>query len=211
MENQEQPQEQAKTFTQDEMDKIIADRLARERRKLEKQLDGIDLDEARRLKEEKEQQELERQKERGEFETVLKKTVEKKEQEIMTYKQKLEATLVDGQLLTVASKNNAVNPEQVSSLLKDKIRLSDNGNVEVLDNDGTPMYNDKGELLSVNELVSDFLTANPHFVKASQSGVGSQGNAGGSTPKPQSVAEMVENWNNGGKEAYAKFMRDQKK
>lgn len=211
MENQEQPQEQAKTFTQDEMDKIIADRLARERRKLEKQLDGIDLDEARRLKEEKEQQELERQKERGEFETVLKKTVEKKEQEITTYKQKLEATLVDGQLLTVASKNNAVNPEQVSSLLKDKIRLSDNGNVEVLDNDGTPMYNDKGELLSVNELVSDFLTVNPHFVKASQSGVGSQGNAGGSTPKPQSVAEMVENWNTGGKEAYAKFMRDQKK
>lgn len=199
-----------KTFTQDELEKIVSDRLARERRKFEKKLDGVDVDEAKRLLQEKEQAELERQKERGEFDQILKKTVEKKEQEISTYKQKLEQTLVDGALLNSASKNGAVNPEQVSALLKNKIRLADSGSVEVLDNDGTPMYNDKGELLSVDELVGNFLTTNPHFVKATTGGVGSAGNVGGSTPKPQSVAEMVDNWNNGGKEAYAKYIKQNK-
>jgi hypothetical protein len=41
------------------------------------------------------------------------------------------------------------------------------------------------------------------MVKASQGGTGSMGNAGGSTQKPQSVADMVANWNDGGKEAFA--------
>lgn len=203
----EQSEAQQKTFTQAELDKIIADRVARVERKYEKKLSGIDLDEAQRLLQEKEQAELERQKERGEFETVLKKTVEKKEQEIMTYKQKLEQTLVDGAILNAASRNNAVAPDQVSALLKGKVRLSDSGAVEVLDENGTPRYSDSGDLLSVEQYVGEFLTANPHFVKASAGGTGSQGNAGGSTPKPQSVEDMLANWDNGGKEAYAKIMR----
>lgn len=200
-----------KTFTQAELDKIIADRVARVERKYEKKLSGIDLDEAQRLMQEKEQAELERQKERGEFEQVLKKTVEKKEQEIMTYKQKLEQTLVDGSILNAASKNNAVSPDQVSALLKGKVRLSESGNVEVLDENGAPRYSDSGDLLTVDQLVGEFLTANPHFVKASAGGTGSQGNAGGSTPKPQSVDDMLANWDNGGKEAYAKIMRAAKR
>jgi hypothetical protein len=58
-------------------------------------------------------------------------------------------------------------------------------------------------MLTVDELVADFLTANPHFVRASSGGTGSIGNAGGLTPKPVSVADMVDNWNSGGREAYA--------
>ena len=73
----------------------------------------------------------------------------------------------------------------------------------MLDGKGVPRYNDSGELLSVNDMVTEFLTANPHFVKASQGGTGSQGNAGGSTQKPQSVADMVANWDSGGKQAFA--------
>ena len=71
---------------------------------------------------------------------------------------------------TAASRNNAVSAEQVSQLLKGSVKLSEDGSVEVYDTNGTPRYNDKGELLTVDELVSDFLTANPHFVKASQGG-----------------------------------------
>ena len=205
----ESQQSQGKTFTQEELDRIVADRVARERKKLDRKLDGIDLDEARRLMQEREEAELERQKERGEFEKVLKQTVEKKELEIQSYKSKLEQTLVDGALLTAASKNNAVSPEQVSTLLRGKVKLSSDGSVEVLDSDGSVRYNDKGDLLSVDELVGDFLTANPHFVRASVGGAGSKGMAGGSTQKPQSVADMVANWENGGKEAYAAFKKAQ--
>lgn len=192
-----------KTFTQEELDRIVADRIARERKKAEKKLEGIDLEEARKIMQEREQAEIERQKERGEFENILKQTVEKKDQEITAYKQKLHETLVDGSLLNAASKHDAVSPDQVSQLLKGKVRLADDGGVEVLDDQGTPRYNSEGNLLSVDELVSDFLTANPHFVRASGGGTGSMGNAGGLTPKPVSVADMVENWNSGGREAYA--------
>lgn len=197
--------QESKTFTQDELDRIVADRIARERKKLDRKLEGIDLDEARKLMQERETAELERQKERGEFEKVLKATVEKKEMEIQTYKKRLEQTLIDGSLLNAASKNNAVSPEQVSTLLRNNLKLAEDGSVEVLDSNGVVRYNDKGDLLSVDELVGDFLTANPHFVRASAGGAGSQGMAGGSTQKPQSVADMVANWENGGKEAYRKL------
>jgi hypothetical protein len=192
-----------KTFTQEELDRIVADRVAREQRKFDKKVSGIDLDEAKELLAQKEAAELERQKERGEFDAILKKTVEKKDMEIQSYKTKLQQTLVDGAILGAASNNNAVNPNQVAQLLKGNTRLADNGNVEVLDDNGSPRYNDSGDLLSVNEMVTEFLTVNPHMVKASQGGVGSQGNTGGSTQKPQSVADMVANWDQGGKEAFA--------
>tara|TARA_R110000851_G_scaffold323808_1_gene490751 strand:+ start:267 stop:926 length:660 start_codon:yes stop_codon:yes gene_type:complete len=199
--------QESKTFTQDELDRIVADRVAREQRKFDKRLSGVDLDEAKDLLAKKEAAELERQKERGEFDKVLKQTVEKKDMEIQSYKSKLQQTLVDGAILGAASNSNAVNPTQVSQLLKDQTRLSDDGTVEVLDANGVPRYNDSGDLLSVNEMVAEFLTVNPHMVKASQGGTGSMGNAGGLTQKPIAVADMVANWSNGGKEAFAALKR----
>jgi hypothetical protein len=202
---------QDKTFTQSELDKIVADRLARQSRKFENQIGDIDLDQARQVLKERDDANLQAQKERGEFESILKDTVSKKDQEINAYKTKLHQTLVDGALLTAASSNNAVNPDQVSTLLKNQVRLSDDGTVEVLDSNSVARYNDKGDLLSVNEAVSEFLTANPHFVRATQGGSGSMGNAGGSTQKPPTVAEMNENWTTWGKDAYAKLQASNKR
>jgi hypothetical protein len=199
----ETPQVQdSKTFTQDELDRIVADRVARTKRQYEKRLDGIDLDEAKSLLQRQQEAEVEKQKERGEFESILRQTVEKKDQEISTYKQRLESQLVDGALLTAASRNNAVSAEQVSQLLRGSVRLSEDGTAEVYDANGTPRYNEQGELLSVDQLVGDFLTSNPHFVKASSGGAGSQTAVGGSTSKPMSAADMLANYDSGGKEAY---------
>ena len=192
-----------KTFTQTELEGIIEQRLARERKKFQKQIEGVDLDEARQLLQAKEQAEIERQKEKGEFEKVLQQLAEKKDNEISQYKTKLQEIQVDGALINAASQNNAVSPDQVVALLKSKTRLGEDGSVEILDNDGSVRYNDSGTPMQVNDLVSEFLTANPHFVKASPSGTGSKGAAGGSTQKPSSVADMLASWENGGKEAYA--------
>ena len=201
-----QIQEETKTFTQDELDRIVADRIAREQRKFDKKLNGINLDEARELLSAKEQADLEAKKQRGKFDTSLKQTVEKKDAEINSMKSRLQETLIDGALTSAASRHNAVDVSQVTTLLKGKTRLAADGTVEVLDANGTPRYNDSGDLLSVNEMVAEFLTANPHFVKASQGGSGSQGNAGGSTSKPdKSMDWIVENWNEGGREIYAKM------
>ena len=193
----------AKTFTQEEVNQILEQRLARERKRFEKQTDGIDLDAARRALEEKQNAELEAAKQRGEFEKVLKTTVEKKDQMIQSLTQRLNQIQVDGSLLNAASSQNAVSPDQVSALLRGQIRLADDGNVEVIDKNGAVRYNDKGELLTVSELMSEFLTANPHFVRATSGGAGSSGGAGGSTQKPLSVAAMLENWDSGGREAFA--------
>lgn len=206
-EDQTQNQEPSKVFTQEEVDRILEQRLARERKRFEKQTDGIDIDAARRALEEKQQAELEVAKQRGDFEKVLKTTVEKKDTQIQSLTAKLHQIQVEGSLLNAASTLNAVSPDQVSALLRSNIRLGDDGNVEVVDKTGAVRYNDKGELLSVNELMSEFLTANPHFVRATSGGSGSKGSAGGSTQKPMSVAAMLENWDNGGKEAFAQTQK----
>lgn len=202
-ESAESSAESTKTFTQEEVNQILEQRLARERKRFEKQTAGIDLDEAKRALEEKQNAELEAAKQRGEFEKVLKETVGKKDQTIQSLQERLHQIQVDGALLNAASSQSAVSPEQVSALLRNNIRLGDDGNVEVLDKSGTVRYNDKGELLTVNELMSEFLTANPHFVRATPGGSGSTGGAGGSTQKPMSVAAMLENWDSGGREAFA--------
>ena len=204
---QETPAQESKTYTQEDMDRVVSDRLARERRKFEKQLDGINLEEARQIMLEREQAQIERQKEKGEFEQVLKQTVEKKDQEIAKLNAALHSTKIDGALLTAANKHNAIDSEQVATLLRHSIRLSDDGMVEVIDANGTVRYNDNADPLTIDEAVSEFLTASPHFVRASQGGAGTMGNAGGSTPKPTSVADMVKNWSNGGKEAYTEFRK----
>ena len=199
----EATEQSTKAFSQEELDAIVEQRLMRERKKYEKKLEGVDLDEAKRLLDEKQQAEIERQKEKGEFEKVLQQLAEKKDSEISQYKTKLQEIQVDGALINAASQNNAVSPDQVVALLKSKTRLGEDGSVEILDNDGSVRYNDSGTPMQVNDLVSEFLTANPHFVKASPSGTGSKGAAGGSTQKPSSVADMLASWENGGKEAYA--------
>jgi hypothetical protein len=200
-------QTQDKMFTQAELDKVVAGRLERETRKFEKKLGDINLDEARQVLKERDDASLQAQKERGEFESILKDTVSKKDQEINAYKTRLHQTLVDGALLNAASTNNAINPDQVSTLLKHHVRLAEDGTVEITDSNNAPRYNEKGDLLSVNEAVSEFLTVNPHFVRASAGGSGSQGNSGGSVQKTMTHQDMVDNWNVGGREAYAATKR----
>jgi len=183
--------QEVKTFTQDEVDRIVADRIARQQRQFDKKLEGIDLNEVRELLTQREQAQVQEQKERGDYEAVIKQMSDKHNEREAALKSQLERTLVDGALLSAASKLNAVSPDQVSALLRGSVALSEDNTVEVFDKNGTPRYNDSGNLLSVDELVAEFLTANPHFVKASAGGAGSSGAAGGSTSKPLSYSDML--------------------
>jgi len=181
----------APEFTQEQVDKMVSDRLARERKKYDKKYAGVDIDAYKGWQAEQEQAEVDRQKERGDFEAILKTTVGKKDDEISQLKNRLTEIEVDGSLLRTASNLNAVSPDQVASLLRSQVRLGDDGNVEVIDKQGVLLYGDTGEMKKVTDLVSDFLTTNPHFVKASLSGAGSVGKVGGGTQTPKPVAEMT--------------------
>lgn len=166
----------ANTFTQDELNNIVERRLAKERGSLYKKLGVDDLDTAvNAVKTQKELEERQRI-QKGEFEEILKS----KTQEWNTERSNLEGQLKDikinKSLLSSASKNKAINPDQVVELLNKNIKLNETGNVEILDKSGIARYNSNGELLTTDELVQEFLTQNPHFVSATPSGSGSVSN-----------------------------------
>jgi len=164
----------SKGFTQEELDRIVKERLARERSKLLKQYEGVDVDRYRQMLEAEEAKQHEEQAKRGEFEKILQSTVQKKDTHIQQLQKELQAIKVDGSILNAASSRKAVNPQQVVRLLKDQIRLNDRGEVEVLDDQGVVRYSDNGSQMSVEELVGEFLSANAHFVQAGPAGTGSQ-------------------------------------
>ena len=194
LETKQEVEQQAPMIAQSELDKIIEKRLARERAKIEKRFSGIDPDEARKLLDEKEKRELEMKKERGEFETVLKETVSKKDAIIAQQKAELKAVRIDDELLKEASNQQAIKPQQVVNLLKNKVQLSEDGKAEIIGDNKLPIFNDKAEPMSIKEYVEQFLNDNPHFKVASPSGAGSKSSVGGDTPKPLNLAEL--NMNN---------------
>jgi hypothetical protein len=190
-ETQEQnTQEENKGYSQADIEGIVKTRLARERAKIYKELGTDNLDDVKSLLQEKETRELEDKKKRGEFEDILKEQANKYQSEIQKLQGDLKNIKINDALLSSASKNKAINPQQVVELLKNKVQLNDDGQVEVLAENGTPRYNKNGELYSVEEYVSEFLTQNPHFQMATPSGSGSKANVGKVDAQPFNLAAL---------------------
>lgn len=164
---------QDQKFSQEDVDKIVADRIARERRKFEKRYEGVDIDTYRELTAKQEKEREDRLKAKGEFERVLKETVEKKESTIKTLQSQISNIKVDGALVDTASKYRAISPNQVVKLLKDQVRLNETGDVEVVDaKTGQTRYGEDGTHFTIDGLVREFITENPHFVSAGPAGSG---------------------------------------
>ena len=125
-----------------------------------------------------------------EFEIILKEQAEKSNAEISNLKKEIEKIKIDGELINSASKNKAINPNQVSDLIRPNLRLDENGRVEVLDENKKTRYNNNGDPLSIDEAVNEFITQNPHFRAATPSGSGSVGNVGKENPKPFKLGDL---------------------
>ena len=178
-------------FSAEQVEEKIKERLARERRKIFKELGTEDLNVAKSALEEKEAKELEIKKQRGEFDEIIKTQADKSNSEIANLKKQLEQIKVNDSLLSSASKHKANVPDQVVQLLKSNVKLNDEGKVEILAENQQPRYNTKGELLSVDEYVQEFLTQNPHFQSATPSGSGSVGNVDRlNANKPFNIADL---------------------
>jgi hypothetical protein len=127
---------------------------------------------------------------KADLEKLMQERLAEKDKEINTFKSEIKKERVDNTILSVASKNKAISPSQIVSLLKDQVRLTDDNRVEVLDNNGNIRYNSKGELFSVEEQVKEFIDANPHFRQGSLSGTGSQSSIEGQTVKPFNIQDL---------------------
>ncbi len=177
-------------YNQRQLEDAIKSRLARERAKMYQELGTDNLDQAKSALKEKEEQEIERKKQRGEFEDLLKQQADKFNQEKSQMQKQLEQIKINDALVNSAVKNKAINPEQVTNLLRSKVKLNEDGRVEVLAENSQPRYNSKGELLSVDDYVQEFITQNPHFQSATPSGSGSKANVGKVDAKPFNIADL---------------------
>jgi len=185
---QEQP---TNTFTQDEVNNIVERRLAKERGSMYKKLGVEDLDIAVNAVKKKKDLEEKQRIQKGEFEEILKTRTQEFNKEKSNLESQLKDIKINKSLLSSASRNKAINPDQVVELLKSDIKLNETGNVEILDKNGLARYNKMGELLSTDELVQEFLTQNPHFVSATPSGSGSVSNVDRSElNKPLNLSDL---------------------
>ena len=173
-------------FTQDQLDKVISSRLEAERRKYEKKLQEEENQKAEIIK----QKQLEEAKTKQDLEKIMQDRLSEKEQELNRYKNQIKKEKVDNSILSVASLNKAISPAQVVALLKDEVKYNDDGRIEIVDNNSNVRYNSKGELLTIEDRVKEFLDSNPHFRQGSLSGSGSQSAIGGKTVKPFNLQEL---------------------
>ena len=210
----EQPVEQptetvnAHTFSEEDVNNIVKQRLAKERASIFKKLDVDDLDTAiNAVKTQKEAEEKSKI-QKGEFEKLLKEKSEEYGKKIGNLESELRDIKINKALLSSASKNRAINPDQVVELLKPTLRLNETGSVEVLDKNGIARYNGKGETLTTDELVQEFLTQNPHFVSATPSGSGSVSNVDRTElRKPLNLSDLNMN-DPEDRKAYAKYRQE---
>ena len=174
------------TFSQAQLDNIIKSRLEAEQRKHQRTLE-----EAKKKEEDAAKEKLVKEaKSKAELEKLMQQRIAEKDTEILKYKNEIKKERIDNSIMAVASKNNAINPSQVVSLLKDTVKLNDDGRVEILDNNSNIRYNEKGNLLTIEEKVKEFLQANPHFSVSGKSGTGSQSSVEGKTVKPFNIQDL---------------------
>ena len=174
------------TFSQAQLDNIIKSRLDAEKSKHQRQLDEVKKQDDEALKE----KEIKEAKSKSELEKLMQQRILEKDTEINKFKSEIKKERIDNSVLSVASQHKAVSPAQVVSLLKDEIKLNDQNRVEILDKNNNIRYNEKGNLLTIEERVKEFLDTNPHFRQGSLSGTGSQSAIEGKTVKPFNIQDL---------------------
>lgn len=181
----------SKTYTQEEVDNMMARMRGSLEKKLLKPYEELgDPEELKQLKSAEEKRRQEEQLKRGEFEKTLQELATKKDEEIKRRDVIIEDYKVNAPLLNAAAKFKSVNPEQVQALLRNKVRLGENGEAEVLDSTGAVRYDDSGNALSVEALVEEFLTTNPHFVSAAPSTTNTQNSVQSGAPGEMDIAKL---------------------
>lgn len=178
--------QEQKTFTQDQLNNIIESRIMAERKKYEKKIQEEEQQKQELIK----QKQIEEAKTKSEIEKIMQERLAEKDAELNSFKQQMKMEKVDKSILTIASSNKAINPDQVVALLKSEVQLSDDGRTEVLDQNGNIRYNEKGQPLTIEERVKEFLDTNPHFRQGSLSGTGSQSSIGGNSQQPKQIGDL---------------------
>lgn len=173
-----------KSYSQKEVDDMMARMKGSLQKKLLKPYEDLgDVEDLRQLKAEAEAKAQEQAIKRGEFEKTLQELAAKKDAEIQKRDALIKEYKVNTPLLNAAAKHRSVNPEQVKQLLANRVRLNDQSEVEVLDEQGSVQYSDQGKPVDVETFVGSWLKQNPHFVQAGATTSNSKSNIQADTQK----------------------------
>ena len=168
-----------RTYSQKEVDDMMARMKTSITKKIVSQYEDLgDPNELRGIVDSFKQQQQEQAMKRGEFDKIMADLASKKDAEIAKRDSIIKEFKIEQPLLTIAAKYKSVNPDQVKALLKNGVRLNEEGEVEVVDDKGQVKYNTKGKPYDVESYVKEFLDSNPHFVSAAPATTNTQGNLG---------------------------------
>lgn len=173
-----------KTYTQKEVDDMMARTKTAITKKVASRYEDLgDPEHIRQVLDQHSKREQDLALKRGEFEKVLQEKLSQRDTEIQKRDRIIEEFKLNTPLLDAAARHRAVNPDQVKALIRNNVRLGQDGEVEVLDTEGKVRYDDSGRLLSVDSFVQTWLQSNPHFVQATPSTTSSRSNVSGSSGK----------------------------
>ena len=181
------PADYTVTMTKAELDTLIKGRIDSAVAAATKKAPSPEaLAELETLRNEKRQREQDELAKKGQYEAALKsqedsirKEYEPKltaaEQRAKDVQTKLEDKVVGLAVSDAAGKLNAVNPEQVRRLLASDVRMNEQFEAIVVDAAGNQRFV-AGKAMTPEQLVKEFLDANPHLVRST---AGAGGGAGG--------------------------------
>ena len=169
-----------KTFTQDEVNAMMAKTKSQLEKKFSSRYEDLgDPEYLREVVTKHQKMEQEQALKRGEFDKIMADFAAKNAAELAKRDDIIRQYKIEQPLLNLAAKYKSVNPEQVSQLLRSGLKLNEEGDVEVIDSKtGAPKYNTKGKPYDVESYVKEFLDSNPHFVGAGPATTNTQGNVG---------------------------------
>jgi hypothetical protein len=180
-----------KTFTQAEVNAILAKTKSQLEKKYTSKYEELgDPEQLRQIVSEHQKIQQEQQLKRGEFDRVIQELAQRKDAEIQKRDKVIESFKVETPIVDAAARYRAVNPDQVKALIRNQVRLSPEGEVEVLDEKGVVRYDDSGKPVSVDSFVQSWLQSNPHFVSAAPATTNTRSNVTGNTTKKLDMTKL---------------------
>ena len=180
-----------KTFTQAEVNAILAKTKSQLEKKYVSKYEELgDPEQLREIVSQHQKIQQEQQLKRGEFDRVIQELAAKKDAEIQKRDRVIESFKVETPIVDAAARYRAVNPDQVKALIRNQVRLSPEGEVEVLDEKGVVRYDDSGKPVSVDSFVQSWLQSNPHFVSAAPATTNTRSNVTGNSTKKVDMTKL---------------------
>ena len=180
-----------KTYTQKEVDDMMAKTKNAVIKKISGKYEDLgDPEELRTIVSNYQKVQQENQLKRGEFDKVIQELASKKDAEIQKRDKIIESFKVETPIVDAAARYRAVNPDQVKALIRNNVRLNQEGEVEVLDDKGVVRYDDSGKPVSVDSFVQSWLQSNPHFVSAAPATVNTKSNVTNATTKKLDIKNL---------------------